>query len=210
MDKCRNTLDKASISKTQLQSIIGSLMFVAKCVKPTRYFLNRLLNTLREATNSTILLTEDMKRDLQWFLTFLPSFNGTATYKHQIIEEVKTLAIDACLKRVGGVWKNHIYRAPISSWLQQYGNMHITHFEMINIIIAIKLWGNYWTGQRVVLYTYNEAVVNIYNQGYTRDEVLAIIVRNIWLYTAEKDIQLQVLDIPGKQNTIADLLLRWE
>ena len=64
--------------------------------------------------------------------------------------------------------------------------------------------------QRVVLYTDNEAVVNINNQGYIRDDVFAAIVRNIWLYAAEKDIQLQVLHIPGKQNTIADLLLRWE
>ena len=42
IDKCRNAGEKASISKQQLQSIIGSLIFVVKCVKPTRYFVNRL------------------------------------------------------------------------------------------------------------------------------------------------------------------------
>ena len=76
---------------------------------------------------------------------------------------------------------------------------------MINII-AIKPWGNSWSGQKVVLYTDNEAVVSIYNQGYTRDKVLATIARNIWLYTAEKDIQLQVIHLPGKDNVTADLL----
>ena len=196
-------------TKLQLQSIIGSLMFVAKCVKPTRYFVNRLLNALREAKDKTIKVNEDMKRDLKWFMDFLPRFNGTATYKHPIIEQSHTLAIDACLTGVGGVWQNKVYTAPIPDWLQQYGNMHITHFEMINIIIAIKLWGNEWVGQKVILYTDNEAVVTICNQGFTRDTVLATIARNIWLYTAEKDICLQVLHLPGKDNVIADLLSRW-
>ena len=80
---------------------------------------------------------------------------------------------------------------------------------MINIIIAIKLWGNEWVGQNVILYTDNEAVVTICNQGYTRDKVLATIARNIWLYMADKDISLQVLHLPGKDNVIADLLSRW-
>ena len=209
INKCRNAMDKVTISKQQLQSIIGSLMFVAKCVKPTRYFVNRLLSALREANNKTIKVNEDMKRDLKWFMTFLPRFNGTATYKHPIIEQSHTLAIDACLTGVGGVWKNKVYTAPIPDWLQQHGKMHITHFEMINIIIAIKLWGNEWVGQKVILYTDNEVVVTICNQGYTRDKVLATIARNIWLYTAEKDISLQVLHLPGKDNVIADLLSRW-
>ena len=78
IDKCRNAMNKVSISKQQLQSIIGSLMFVAKCVKPTRYFVNRLLNTLREAKDKTIKVNEDMKRDLKWFITFLPRFNGNS------------------------------------------------------------------------------------------------------------------------------------
>ena len=103
-----------------------------------------------------------------------------------------------------------MYTAPIPDWLQQYDNMHITHFEMINIIIAIKLWGSEWVGQKVILYTDNESVVSICNQGYTSDTVLATIVRNIWLHTAETDICLQVLHLPGTNNVIADLLSRWE
>ena len=80
---------------------------------------------------------------------------------------------------------------------------------MINIIIAIKLWGTEWVGQKVILYIDNEAVVSICNQGYTRDKVLATIARNIWLLTAEKDIYLQVMHLPDKDNVIADLLSRW-
>ena len=62
----------------------------------------------------------------------------------------------------------------------------------------------------MVLYIDNEAVVSIYNQGYTRDKVLATIARIIWLHTAEKDIHLQVIYLPGKDNVTADLLSRWE
>ena len=38
------------ITLKQLQFVIGSLMFIHKCVKPTRIFISRLLDTLRSST----------------------------------------------------------------------------------------------------------------------------------------------------------------
>ena len=40
-------LTKKSATKTELQSLIGKLAFVSKCVRPGRLFLTRLLDTLR-------------------------------------------------------------------------------------------------------------------------------------------------------------------
>ena len=81
---------------------------------------------------------------------------------------------------------------------------------MINIIVALRLWGSDWSHQKVILKTDNMAVVNIYNSGYTRDQYLDSIVHNIWLLMSEYDICLKVVHIAGKKNTIADLLSRWE
>ena len=55
----------------------------------------------------------------------------------------------------------------------------------------------------------NEAVVHVLNSGKTRDLTLAAIARNIQFQVARGDINLQVVHIPGKDNTIADLLSRW-
>ena len=39
---------KTSCSKKELQSLLGSLLYVAKCIKYTRFFLNRMFTLLRE------------------------------------------------------------------------------------------------------------------------------------------------------------------
>ena len=86
----------------------------------------------------------NMRRDLAWLLKFLPLFNGTTKYVHEIIEEMETLHIDACLQSVGGVWKQYVYSGKLPHIF--HGNeFSITHCEMINILVAIRTWGKYWT-----------------------------------------------------------------
>ena len=141
--------------------MIGSLMFVHKCVTPTRFFVNRILQGLREAKGERIVITQEMKKDFKWFCKFLPIFNGTAKFSHAMIDQAFTLEIDACLQRVGGVWKNMVYSAEIPQNLTHRGDLSITHFEMINILVVLRLWGEQWTGRSVIIKTDNMAVVNV-------------------------------------------------
>ena len=55
-------LSKTFVSKRQLQSILGLLLYIHKCVKPARVFINRMLELLR-STHATqrITLTTDLK-----------------------------------------------------------------------------------------------------------------------------------------------------
>ena len=80
---------------------------------------------------------------------------------------------------------------------------------MINLLVAIRLWGEEWQHQHVKFYVDNNLVVQIFNTGYTRDKVLAACIRNIWFYMSLWDISVQVNPIPGYQNKTADLLSRW-
>ena len=90
------------------------------------------------------------------------------------------------------------------------GNLSITHFEMLNIVVVLHLWGEMWQGKHINLLVDNAAVVTICNTGFTRDVNLAIYARNIWLLTAIYDIELKVTHIPGYVNKQADLLSRWD
>ena len=70
-------LSKRVVTKRQLQSLLGLLLYVHKCVKPARFFLNRMLDLLRFChTTARVTLTEDFRRDLRWFANFLPFHNG--------------------------------------------------------------------------------------------------------------------------------------
>ena len=39
---CQRWSDKRNCTKNQLQSLLGSLLYITKCVHPARYFLNRM------------------------------------------------------------------------------------------------------------------------------------------------------------------------
>ena len=54
----------------------------------------------------------------------------------------------------------------------------------------------------------NMAVVQVVRSQKTKDKVLAACVRNIWLATADLDIELRISHIKGSENHIADLLTR--
>ena len=209
LGKCKKVYNMKCITKKGLQSLLGSLMFIYKCVKPSRFFVNRLLEKLRNMTSNKTVVDQDIKQDVAWFLKFLPQFQGTASYCHVDIQGGETIEIDATLNSVGGVWGNEIYNAKIPDDILVEAKTNITHLEMINIIVALNIWGSQWRHGKVLIKTDNMATVNIYNKGYTRDSILAKYARNIWLLTAKFDISLKVIHVPGKINIIADLLSRW-
>ena len=103
-----------------------------------------------------------------------------------------------------------MYTCAIPQHLRNNEHLSITHFEMINIVVALKIWGHLWCSKKVLLKTDNMAVVHICNKGYTRDTHLAAYVRNIWFWTSKYDIELIVTYIQGNRNVVADLLSRWQ
>ena len=91
---------KTRATKNQLQSLLGSLLYVTKCVKPACYFLNRILHLLRMNHDAkTIYLNHDFKQNLSWVVTFLAQYNGVTFYDNQEIQE--TIFLDASLQGLG-------------------------------------------------------------------------------------------------------------
>ena len=99
-------------SKRQLKSLLGSLLYVSKCVKYSRFFLNRMLQVLPDhtATNS-IKLDKNFHRDLKWFNTFLTDYNGVSFFKRHTFH--KKVYLDASLTGMGAVCDNEIYATPL-------------------------------------------------------------------------------------------------
>ncbi len=59
---CHKWQTKNTASKTQLQSLVGSLIYIHKCVKPPRLFINRMLAILRAASErGLITLSQNVK-----------------------------------------------------------------------------------------------------------------------------------------------------
>ena len=83
---CRTWIHKYQCTKKELQSLLGSLLYISKCVKNSRFFLNRMLALLRANTTSKVItLDSDFKKDLNWFNQFLSTFNGISFFNHKTI-----------------------------------------------------------------------------------------------------------------------------
>ena len=196
---------KRHCTKRQLQSLLGTLLYIHKCVKPARSFLNRMLDVLRSAEcNDRIKLTDDFHRDLLWFDTFLPFYNGVSLYGHKPTTD--TLELDACLTGLGGCWSNVVYHLPIQ---KGHANLGIVHLEMVNILVALRIYGQLWRGKRILVKCDNHAVVQVLTSGKTRDPFLGACARNVWFEAALLDVELQYVHVMGKDNKVADLLSRW-
>ena len=146
---------KKQCTKRQFESLLGNLLYIHKCVKPAIIFLNRMLQVLRNAhSNTRIALDHNFHRDLRWFQTFVPNFNGVSLYDHKSVD--CQVYLDACLQGLGGVFNNLVYHLPIPLG---YQNLNIVHLEMINILVAFKLFVVYWKNKRVKIFCDNMAVV---------------------------------------------------
>ena len=202
---CQAWCRKTTCTKRQLQSLLGSLLFISKCVRSPRFFLNRLLDVLRSMHDKDQgVLSQEAQRDINWFQKFLLTFNGITIFDHRPIAH--EIELDACLQGLGARWGSQVFAFPLPLG---YLNYNIAHLEMLNILVVLRVWQNFWAKTRVRIACDNEAVVQVLGSGHTRDLTLAAIARNIQLQVATWDINLQVIHIPGKDNQIADLLSRW-
>ena len=90
--KCLSWGSKHKATKKQLQSLVGSLIYIHKCVKPARLFVNRILAVLKLAPdNGYINLTEDFNKDIAWFNAFLLQFNGRTFFSKELQKPINNV-----------------------------------------------------------------------------------------------------------------------
>ena len=104
--------------------------------------MNRILALFRSSPGKRIHLTNEFHQDINWFLKFLPLYNGITCIKKPPIEAQDTLYLDACLTGMGAVWQNRVYATPRCDIVGF--DLSITHLEMLNLVVAIKTWGTFW------------------------------------------------------------------
>ena len=118
-----------------------------------------------------------------------------------------SLELDACLTGFGGRCGPFVYHLPIP---RGFRNWTIVHLEMVNILMALRLFAKLWSTKKILVQCDNQAVVTVLRSGKTRDAFLAASARNIWYLTALHDIDLQFTHIRGASNQLADILSRWQ
>ena len=193
------------MSKRELQSLVGKLLYISRCVRGFRRCLNRMLQLLRDHHQlNRVILPREFQMDLLWFLKLLNSFNGVVVFRRDPVSQV--VHVDATLTRVGGIWGSRAYTAEIPHDISSH--VSITHLEMYNIVIALRLWAHEWQNSVISIKCDNESAVSVCNSGKTCDTFLNLCLYKLWLLICKYNIDLRVSRIKGKDNVLVDALSR--
>ena len=204
----RSWATKEYCTKSQLRKFLGKLFHICQCCPTLRLFVNRLLETLRSSPeHGRHPIGPAFKADIHWISQYLPLYNGI-----QMIPRNPTLdtpiSVDSCLTGGGGHFGNRIYYTAYPEFILQQA-LNISELEMLNALIAIKLWAPMLSNHVVRLQCDNSAAVSVLQSGRGRASFLLSCAREVWAYTAQYKFEIRVEHIPGSQNILADQLSRY-
>ncbi|XP_077985143.1 uncharacterized protein LOC144439784 [Glandiceps talaboti] len=205
-------MSRKRATKRDLQSLIGRLAFLSGCVRPGRVFVSRLLDTLRKLRRNhhRFHVNKDMKKDIQWWISFLDQFNGVSMIPTEYwCSADELLTTDACLTGAGGTFMNEYFHCPFPPAVIKQ-NYHISCLEIMAVMVACKLWANKLSGHQILIQCDNEATVHVLNAGRTRDPVMLDCVREVWFVAAKYQFHIKAIHIAGCNNRKADILSRWD
>ena len=196
--------------KKHLQSLIGKLSFVTNCVRARRIFISRLLDELRGLDEkSWYQVNEEIKKDVIWWIKFLPTSKGEGIlWLEDLMPVDALLASDASLIGGGAVHKTEFCHFHFPEEIIQNTD-NIAQREMITILVAVKIWAKELKGKVVWFSTDNENAKFAINRGRTRDKFILKCIRKLAWVTAEHQILIKAEYINTKLNLIPDALSRW-
>lgn len=117
------------------------------------------------------------------------------------------LEADSCLSGCGAICAGQYYHRQFPDFIIQQG-CHISQLELLNLVIAMKVWAGRWHNQAVVLFCDNSAAVTVLSTGRSKDSFLLACAREIWWHAAKHDLLLQPRHRPGASMHVADALSR--
>ena len=217
----RRWLRRKTISKKELQSLLGKLFWVAKVVKHSRVFLGRMLEQLRAMSrmqdNRKVKLSDDTRKDILWWCNFLEHYNGIEIITvedpirlsyHQLLDTPHDICAGDATPVGGGAWHGYEYWCgPLpEALLSNTVPIHVKEFW--TLIVSAKLWGGSWTGRPVVLYCDNDAVCEVIWKKKPKDSMMLSLLREFLYVVVTRKFYPVVRKISSADNHLADHISR--
>ncbi|KAL9964522.1 hypothetical protein ACROYT_G028176 [Oculina patagonica] len=153
--------------KRELLSLIGKLNFACRIIPAGRIFLRRLidLSITARLPHHHISLNVEARRDVAWWLKFLPLWNGRAIIPDPFWSRSPDLELftDASGGLGFGIYfQGHWLNG---SWPPNLADRSIQWKELYPIALACLLWGPLWRGKKLLFHCDNQSVVDIWAKG---------------------------------------------
>ena len=205
-------LSKPDASRKEVERLVGFLGFVAKCVRPARIFLSRMLDELRlMPLRGRVPLSSDFKKDIYWWLHFMPQYNGVSMIPRPHWSEVNSvIATDACLTGCGAYnfVSGEFFHSefPVEILNEQWS---INELELLTVMVALKVWAGSLKAERFRIHCDNTTAVAAMNLSRVRNRHVQACMREIAFTAAVHEFEVLVVHVEGTSNVLPDLLSRW-
>ena len=207
IEECNNWMHITRAHKRRVQSLVGKLVHISKCVLPGRKFLCRILMALRGTPdNGYTNISSEFRADVMWFRLYAELSNGVSLIDPPPMEF--TIECDSCLLGGGGHSSKHFYAMPYDKEHTDSFS-HISQLEAVNLLIAYRTLTPDMPGMSVLILTDNLSSRHALMSGHTKDPILAACAREMWLEAAKRDQRIQIDHKPGKEMVLADALSRY-
>jgi len=188
-----------SATKRELQSLVGKLNFVCKCVLSSRVFISRMLAVLimLKRQNYRFKIKAEFRADFVWWKRFLRRLNGV-TYIPSMIwsEPNEILSTDACLSGAGGWCVGSYFSCKFSQEIMNQDH-HINGLELLTILIACRSWARKLSSLRIQVYCDNLSSVSVIISGKTKDSFMLKVLREILFIGSTHEFQIRAVHLAG-------------
>ena len=212
---------KSTVTKKALQTLLGRLFWVARCVRFSRGFMARLLAQLKTmhtlSDNKKVPLSDDCKEDILWWARYIRQFNGTELLYatdpldlslDQLLETGALVCCGDAQPMGGGSYCGDEYWSrPFPSWLQDSETpIHLKEFWVI--LVSSWLWGHTWRGRMVYIFCDNTAVVDTLDRERPSDKKLQELLREFLFIVCTRGFTPIFRKIGTLANATADYISR--
>ncbi|XP_029912530.1 uncharacterized protein LOC115362654 [Myripristis murdjan] len=173
-------------TKRQLLSLLGHLNFAIRIIPQGKAFISHLLSIATSVPSllDFISLDSSCRAELRLWLNLLSNWNGITFFydDHMTHSHDINLFTDA---------------APSAG----FGGFYDPSSAI--------LWGHEWSRKSILLYSDNQAVVDIINKGRSNSPSIMPFMRRLTWHSVTYQYILRAAHVPGHFNAIADSLSRF-
>ena len=201
-------MNRRKCTKVELLSLIGSLSFACKVIKPGRIFLRRLidLSTRVLKLHHHLDISSSVRSDFLMWLNLLAHWNGVSLIQNMPeSSEEMMLFTDASFKGLGAYFDGKWFSSP---WVSDVSSYHIGVLELFAVYVAIVSWDDSLRNRHILIFSDNEAIVNVWKTGSSKDERIMKLVRLMFFHCVQFNISIVLKHVSGSHNLYADLLSR--
>lgn len=197
--------------KKNLQSLVGSLLWLCQVLPQGRPFIQRFIKAQESIRNKHhhVRIKKAMIADIRWWDNMVKKWPGTYLMEDQlwVQPDVDNLYTDASNIGAGATFRNYF---TAFKWVNHdtITSHDIQKRELLTTFVAIRTFAPLWTRKKLIIWMDNMANTEAYYAGFCKNSEINRIIAQIYEVQIQMNFSLKIEHIPGIQNSDADLLSR--